>query len=207
MTDNDEILFKDEIPPLAPAQGAKDDGWKILIVDDEADVHTVTVYMLAGQEYRGHTFNFLHAYSGEEAKIVLAEHLDIAVILLDVVMETDDSGLRLVRYIREELCNYTVRIILRTGQPGKAPAAQVILDYDIDDYKEKTELTLEKMLVTLISALRSYSFITTIENNRSGLRRIIEASSDIFERQSLQKLGCGVLSQLTSILQLKKFRQ
>ena len=204
MTDNDEILFKDEIPPLAPAQGEEDGGWKILIVDDEADVHTVTVYMLAGQEYRGQKFNFLHAYSGEEAKIVLAEHPDIAVILLDVVMETDDSGLRLVRYIREELCNYTVRIILRTGQPGKAPAAKVILEYDIDDYKEKTELTLEKMLVTLISALRSYSFITTIENNRNGLRRIIEASSGIFERQSLQKLGCGVLSQLTSILQLKK---
>ena len=132
MTDNDEILFKDEIPPLAPAQGEEDGGWKILIVDDEADVHTVTVYMLAGQEYRGQKFNFLHAYSGEEAKIVLAEHPDIAVILLDVVMETDDSGLRLVRYIREELCNYTVRIILRTGQPGKAPAAQVILDYDIE---------------------------------------------------------------------------
>ena len=203
MTDNDEILFKDEVQPVASVSEAQE-GWKILIVDDEADVHSVTVYMLAGQEYRGRKFNFLHAYSGEEAKVVLMEHPDVAVILLDVVMETDDSGLRLVKYIRDELCNYEVRIILRTGQPGKAPAAQVILDYDIDDYKEKTELTLEKMLVTLISALRSYSFITTIENNRKGLRRIIEASSDIFERQSLQKLGCGVLSQLTSILQLKK---
>lgn len=203
MTDNDEILFKDEIAP-ATVSGEHGDGWKILIVDDEADVHSVTVYMLTGQKYRGRGFDFLHAYSGEEAKIVLAQHPDVAVILLDVVMETDDSGLRLVRYIREEVCNQEVRIILRTGQPGKAPAAQVILDYDIDDYKEKTELTLEKMLVTLISALRSYNFITTIENNRKGLRRIIEASSDIFERQSLQKLGCGVLSQLTSILQLKK---
>ncbi len=203
MTDNDEILFKDETAS-ASAPGEGDDGWKILIVDDEADVHNVTVYMLAGQKYRGRRFNFLHAYSGEEAKIVLAQHSDVAVILLDVVMETDDSGLKLVKYIREELCNYVVRIILRTGQPGKAPAAQVILDYDIDDYKEKTELTLEKMLVTLISALRSYRLITTIENNRTGLRRIIEASSGIFERQSLQQLGCGVLSQLTSILQLKR---
>ncbi len=203
MTDNDEILFKEEIqPPVSKFEA--EEGWKILIVDDEEDVHSVTVYMLSGQEYRGRAFTFLHAYSGEEAKIVLAEHPDVAVILLDVVMETDDSGLKLVKYVREEMCNYAVRIILRTGQPGKAPAAQVILHYDIDDYKEKTELTLEKMLVTIVSALRSYNFITTIENNRNGLRRIIEASSDIFERQSLQKLGCGVLSQLTSILQLKK---
>jgi response regulator RpfG family c-di-GMP phosphodiesterase len=204
MTDNDEILFKDEEAPARKAEAKEADPWKILIVDDEADVHSVTVYMLSGQSYRGRPFSFLHAYSGEEARIVLSGHPDVAVILLDVVMETDDSGLRLVRYIRDELRNMAVRIILRTGQPGKAPAAKVILEYDIDDYKEKTELTLEKMLVTIVSALRSYSFITTIESNRNGLKRIIEASSDIFERQSLQKLGCGVLSQLASILQLRK---
>ena len=202
MTDNDEILFKEEAPEPAPWAGEAP--WKILIVDDEADVHSVTVFMLSGQEYNGRAFSFLHAYSAGEAKDVLREHADIAVVLLDVVMETDDSGLQLVRHIREELENQAVRIILRTGQPGKAPAAKVILEYDIDDYKEKTELTLEKMLVTIVSALRSYSFITTIESNRNGLKRIIEASSDIFERQSLQKLGCGVLSQLTAILQLKR---
>jgi response regulator RpfG family c-di-GMP phosphodiesterase len=203
MTDSDDILFKDE-ETGSPAARAENFAWKILIVDDEADVHSVTTYMLAGQTFRGRPFDFLHAMNGEEARTLLAGHSDIAIILLDVVMETDDSGLKLVKYIRQTLQNLSVRIILRTGQPGKAPAAQVILDYDIDDYKEKTELTLEKMLVTIISALRCYSFITTIEENRQGLKRIIEASSDIFERQSLQKLGSGVLSQLTSILQLKK---
>lgn len=202
MIDSDDILFKDEGP--SPAAYLEETPWKILIVDDEADVHNVTTYMLAGQKYRNRPFQFLHAYSGIEARAVLSGEQDVAVILLDVVMETEDSGLKLVRFIREELGNPATRIILRTGQPGKAPAAQVILDYDIDDYKEKTELTLEKMLVTIISALRGYSFITTIETNRQGLKRIIEASSDIFERQSLQKLGSGVLAQLTSILQLKK---
>lgn len=201
MTDPDDILFKDESLPDSPSlSGAP---WKILIVDDEADVHNVTTFMLSGQRFQNRPLQFLHAYSGAEAKTILAQEQDIAIILLDVVMETDDSGLKLVHYIRHELQNLSVRIILRTGQPGKAPAAQVILDYDIDDYKEKTELTLEKMLVTIISALRSYSFITTIETNRQGLKRIIEASSDIFERQSLQKLSSGVLAQLTAILQLK----
>ncbi|GAB1409327.1 response regulator [Desulfovibrionales bacterium] len=198
----DEILFKDETPGAAlPADESR--AWKILIVDDEADVHNVTTFMLAGQRYQHRPFSFLHAYSGAEARALLSAEQDIAIILLDVVMETDDSGLQLVHFIRQELGNTAVRIILRTGQPGKAPAAQVILDYDIDDYKEKTELTLEKMLVTIISALRAYSFITTIEANRQGLKRIIEASSDIFERQSLQKLSSGVLAQLTALLQLK----
>jgi len=208
MIDSDEILFKDEPPeptrsPIAPVS-EKSEPWKILIVDDEADVHSVTTYMIKGTEYLGRRFQFLHAYSGREARQILEQHHDIAVILLDVVMETEDSGLHLVHFIREELQNRTVRIVLRTGQPGKAPAARVILEYDINDYKEKTELTLEKMLVTVISALRSYHFIITIENNRKGLKKIIEASSDIFERQSLQKLGSGVLGQLTSILQLRE---
>lgn len=204
MVDNDEILFKDEEPEAAAPEAEVEEPWKILVVDDEADVHSVTSYMLTGQEYHGRKFVFLHAYSAEEAKTVLAANPDVAVILLDVVMEADDSGLRLVRHIREDLRNLAVRIILRTGQPGKAPAAKVILEYDINDYKEKTELTLERMLVTIVSALRGYEFITTIENNRRGLKKIIEASSDIFERQSLQKLGCGVLSQLTAILRLRK---
>ena len=203
-TNDDDILFKDEEPAPATAIAETGAAWKILIVDDEADVHSVTSYMLAGQQFQNRSFNFLHAYNGAEARKILAVEEDIAIILLDVVMEADDSGLKLVRYIREELKNLATRIILRTGQPGKAPATKVILEYDIDDYKEKTELTLEKMLVTIISALRSYSFITTIEKNRQGLKRIIEASSDIFERQSLQKLGSGVLGQLASILQLKK---
>ncbi|MGE4560630.1 MAG: DUF3369 domain-containing protein, partial [Desulfobulbus sp.] len=207
MNGDDDILFKDESPePTGSSAIAADTAvpWKILIVDDEADVHSVTTYMIKGMDYLGRTFEFLHAYNGQQAREILEQHHDIAVILLDVVMETDDSGLRLVEYIRNELCNRTIRIVLRTGQPGKAPAAKVILEYDINDYKEKTELTLDKMLVTVVSALRSYNFITTIENNRKGLKKIIDASSDIFERQSLQKLGSGVLSQLTSILQLRE---
>ncbi len=206
MNDADEILFKDEPPepPRSPEDqtAAAGEPWKILIVDDEADVHSVTTFMIRGLDYLGRRFQFFHAYSGGEARRILAEQQDLAVVLLDVVMESDDSGLQLVHFIREELKNRSVRIVLRTGQPGKAPAAKVILEYDINDYKEKTELTLDKMLVTVISALRSYHFITTIENNRLGLKKIIEASADIFERQSLQKLGSGVLSQLTSILWL-----
>lgn len=208
MTDDDDIFFKDETSELTTSQASdaaeQQDRWKILIVDDEVDVHNVTTYMIKGINYQGRGFEFLHAYSGQEAKQILSEHHDIAVIFLDVVMESEDSGLQLVRYIREVLGNRTVRIVLRTGQPGKAPAAQVILDYDINDYKEKTELTLDKMLVTVISALRSYNFIITIENNRKGLKKIIDASSDIFERQSLQKLVSGVLGQLTDILYLHK---
>ena len=119
MADDDTLLFKDELPEpsrsVAVNTSEQRDRWKILIVDDEADVHSVTTYMIKGMDYQGRGFEFFHAYSGHEAKHILSEHHDIAVILLDVVMETDDSGLQLVRYIREVLGNRTVRIVLRTA--------------------------------------------------------------------------------------------
>ena len=206
MLESDEILFKNDLSEparnLNPQTAASGNPWKILIVDDEADVHSVTTYMIKGIDFMGRGFTFFHAYNSQEARDILREHQDMAVVLLDVVMESEDSGLQLVQYIRGELNNQAVRIVLRTGQPGRAPAAKVVLEYDINDYKEKTELTMDKMLVTVISALRSYHLISTLENNRRGLKKIVNASSDIFELQSLPKLSNGVLHQLISILQL-----
>merc|ERR1712173_306956 len=99
---------------------------------------------------------FHHAYSGEEAVKKLTEIPNISVVLLDVVMETDDAGLVTVKRIREELNNSQLRIILRTGQPGYAPEENIIREYDINDYKTKTELTRAKLVTSLVTALRSY---------------------------------------------------
>jgi response regulator RpfG family c-di-GMP phosphodiesterase len=199
----EDLLFLDDDDSgcNAPSEPA---AWKLLIVDDEAEVHNVTRLVLGGFHYRGRGLEFLSAYTGQEAKDMLAAHPDIAVILLDVVMEENDTGLKLVKYIREDLENRFVRIILRTGQPGQAPEERVIVEYDINDYKEKTELTAQKLLTTIVSALRTSSDIATIEANRLGLEKIIEASENIFELQSMEKFSTGVLSQLISILELNK---
>ncbi len=178
--------------------------WKVMIVDDDDEVHHITKLVLSGFSFGGRKLEFISAYSGEEARAILPGLSDLAVILLDVVMEGEDSGLRLVRHIREELRNPFVRIILRTGQPGRAPESKVIIDYDINDYKEKTELTAQKLSTSLVAAIRAYRDIMTIERNRNGLEKIIEASAHIFELQSLKKFASGVLEQLTGILNLDR---
>ncbi|MGL5270842.1 MAG: response regulator, partial [Selenomonadaceae bacterium] len=113
------------------------DVWRILIVDDEEQVHVVTRLVLQGFTFEGKGIELISAFSAAEARQILAQTEDIALVLLDVVMERDDAGLQLVRYIRETLGNKMIRIILRTGQPGAAPEANVIVDYDINDYREK----------------------------------------------------------------------
>ena len=193
-----------------PKTKTTNEKWKILIVDDENSVHTITKTVLGGTKFENKELEFLSSYSGIEAKEILQKHSDIALILLDVVMEEDDAGLNLAKYIREELNNYQVRIVLRTGQPGQAPEREVIEGYDINDYKEKTELTADKLFTTVISSIRNYRDLILIESkrkiieqNRIGLKQIIKSSANLFEIHSLKEFSHGVLVQLISILKIK----
>ncbi|MGB3691651.1 MAG: ATP-binding protein [Spirulinaceae cyanobacterium] len=145
------------------------DVWKVIIVDDDPEVHQATKLALKRFTFENKPLTFLSAYSGQVAKKLIFANPDTAFMLLDVVMETDNSGLEVVKYIRQQLKNELIRIILRTGQPGEAPEESVILDYDINDYKLKVDLTKKKLLTTTISALRSYRHLVTIENNRREL--------------------------------------
>ena len=154
--------------------------WQILIADDEDEVHQVTTVALADLVFKGRKLKFLHAHSGAEARAVLQSNRDVALILLDVVMEADDTGLRLVREIREELGNRRLRIVLRTGQPGQAPERDIVIQHDINDYKSKTELTRQKLMTCVISALRSFDDIVSLENFSADLeRQVVQRTRDL----------------------------
>lgn len=174
--------------------------WKIMIVDDEYEVHRITKLVLNRFEFEGKGLEFVSAYSAKEAKELLYIHSDVALVLLDVVMEEDDSGLQLVKFIREEVGNKLVRIVLRTGQPGQAPEDKVILNYDINDYKDKTELTSQKLFSEVVSSLRSYRDVSTIESNRLGLKKIINSYNYIFDIDSIKNFTRAVLNELAGIL-------
>lgn len=201
----DEVLFADEQPKPAevPSQefGIRAP-WKVLVVDDEEQIHTVTKMVLSNFSFRDQGLEFISAHSAEEARALMTKHPDIAVAFIDVVMETDTAGLDLVRYIRDELNNRHLRIVLRTGQPGQAPERKVIVGYDINDYKEKSELTAQKLFSTMVTALRSYRDIMTIETSRRGLEKIIEACSSLFRIRSMETFLSGILMQLGSLLEM-----
>ncbi len=198
MSDGELLVFADEQD--IESNSLHSHFWKVLIVDDEPDVHQVTKLVLSNTTFLGKKLDFYDCYSAAETREFLAKDDDIAMIFLDVVMEEEDSGLKLVKYIREELQNSLVRIVLRTGQPGQAPEEKVIIDFDINDYKSKTELTSERLFTTVISSLRSYRDLLTIDRNKRGLEKIIDASASIFEIHSLKQFVSGVLMQILSIL-------
>ena len=136
--------------------------WKILITDDELDVYQATTFALRNAEILGRRLAFFRSSTVKETLTTLKQHPDIAVVLLDVVMETPNAGLDLVPKIRDELKNSQVRIIIRTGQPNQAPEIEVVRDYDINDYRLKSELNHAKLYATLTTAIRAYSQITAL---------------------------------------------
>lgn len=180
------------------------DTFKIIIADDDDEIHRVTKVILKYFDFDNKNLSFIDTYSGKETREALLEHDDVAVLFLDVVMETDHAGLEVVKYLRDELGNHMTRIILRTGQPGEAPEEEVIKKYDINDYRLKTELTVKRLHTTLYAALRNYRDLMQLDSNKKGLEKIIRASSRLFEHNTLNEFLETILSELSTFNQESK---
>lgn len=174
--------------------------WKVAIVDDDEEVHKVTKLTLKGFEFEDRQVEFLHAYSGIEARKLFKQHDDIALVLLDVVMEDEHAGLEVVKFIRNELHNHFSRIVLRTGQPGSAPEEQVIREYDIDDYKSKTEFTKRNLNLLFYTNLRAYRDIHNIQRYQKGLKAVIDAMVNLAETEKVSDFAAALMQQLAIVL-------
>lgn len=199
--DSDLLPLLDEGDPSSGAADALP--WKVLIVDDDEDVHMATELSLRGLLVEGRGLAFLHAYSAAEAHESLVHNSDVAVMLLDVVMESEDAGLKLVRAVREELGRSAVRIILRTGQPGYAPELETIRNYDINDYRSKAELTRLRLFTSLMAAIRTYRQIIALQETRRGLEMVVRASTELSKLHGLQHFAEGVIVQLCALLDIR----
>ncbi|OVE78013.1 hypothetical protein BVX99_00915 [bacterium F16] len=177
VTDED-ILFAAE---TVEEKTVRTDGaWKILVVDDDDAVHQMTSLVLEGFRFNGHGLTFLNAHSYDVAEAILADHPDVAVILLDAVMP-GRSGLELVRHVREVTENSIITIIIRTGQSGKIPDTKVMMDFDVNLFAHKTDLDLDRLEMAITSGLRAY---VTARNLQIALRR----AKDEIQRRTLVEL-------------------
>lgn len=180
-TENKEWLIDDVAAgrAQAPAQESGEQPWRVLIVDDDVDVHVVTRLALRNVSFLGRPLQLLSAYSGKEAMDVMRTTEDIALVLLDVMMETDDAGLRVAKAIRGELNNHLIRVVLRTGQAGQSVENRVIVDYDINDYKSKTDLTTQKLFTTVIASLRAYGSLVATNKSQTALVASLNKFKDL----------------------------
>ncbi|MDM8557214.1 SpoIIE family protein phosphatase [Candidatus Parabeggiatoa sp. HSG14] len=188
--------------------------WKVMVVDDEPEIHDVIRFALDGFIFQEKALNLIFASSGEEAKSLLKKHPDTALIFLDVVMEKNDTGLQLVKYIRNTLQQFMVRIILHTGQPGEVPEESVIENYDINDYKLKSEMTQGKLLVAAMAGLRGYRDLLRLERNKIELselystveQKVVERTAQLAQANTQIKDANEEITALYEQLQSENLR-
>jgi CheY-like chemotaxis protein len=171
----------------------------ILLVDDEPDIHEVTKFTLKSVRHNGSRPKFLSAFSGKEAVELMRENPQVAVILLDVVMETAHAGLDACRMIRNEVKNPFVRIILRTGQPGSAPERDTIDNYDIDGYLSKAELTANRLFASSRSAIRTWYQLIELERHRRFLSVINDSTTSLNSYDDLSQTLNQILEAISSL--------
>ncbi len=170
--------------PDMPAEPAP---WKVLLVDDEPDVHGVSRLILSDLQFEGRGIVLLSAHSAAQARELLAREPGIALVLLDVVMETDDAGMALVQHIRETLHDHDMQIVLRTGQPGMAPENEIVRRYEVNGYVLKTEATAQRLQTIVIAALRGYRHTQALRKVRTAERPAPLSPATTLARETLRR--------------------
>lgn len=182
---SNELIFANKAKNVSTPKGC----WNVLVVDDEPDVHKITRMVLDDFTFEGKTLKFQHAYSGAEA-IEAVKKSNFALVLLDVVMEQKNSGLKVVEYIRNELKDLFTRIVLRTGQPGEAPEEKIIFEYEINDYLEKGDISSRRLKTVLVNSLRNYSMLLQQEESNKRQKELtatLEKTNYRLKKISLEK--------------------
>lgn len=174
--------------------------WRVLIVDSDPDVHAAFRLALEGHTLFGRPLVFLYARSGTQARNLLRSEQDLAVVVLDAVTDGTGAGLDLVDFIRYTAGLRNSRIVLRTGRPGQAPDLETLLRYDINDCRTKTELTPDRLLAIVVTAVRSYEQLCAIEANRRSLELMVRSSASLLEETNLHAFARGVITQLATLL-------
>lgn len=201
-----DFIFQDEDDDEVDnnvVQVKSDKFWRILVIDDDESVHQVTKLVLADAEIEYRNLDIVSAFSSKEAKEILLKDDSFCMAFVDVVMETDHAGLELVEWIRKDLKNQSIRLVLRTGQAGSAPEAKVIKEFDINDYKEKTDFTANKMVTTVYASIRAYRDIMTIQRSLDAFKKLIEATHDLLKINQLKSFGSAALNHLLSLMNVE----
>jgi len=197
------FIFQDEVETEKETNIKKEKFWRILVVDDDESVHQVTKLVLADAEIEHRKLDIVSAYSSEEAQEILLKDNSFCMAFVDVVMETDHAGLELVQWIRKIHKNQAIRLVLRTGQAGTAPEAKVIKEFDINDYKEKTDFTANKMITTVYASIRAYRDIMTIQRSLDAFKKLIEATHDLLKINQLKTFGSAALNHLLALMNVE----
>ena len=195
-------MFEFHQEPVEEGQPEGGAAFTVLSVDDDPAFQQSLRMALSDFRFNDSPLRLLTASSSSEAKEVMVANPDVSAILLDVVMESDDAGLQLVRAVREQLGNAEVRIVLITGQPGMAPMRKTLQQLDVSDYWLKTDLYRERLQGIVTGSLRTWSEIHALARAKRGLQHIVQMGDRLNGRRDPDEFSRQLLQELAALLEL-----
>ncbi|WMM24210.1 DUF3369 domain-containing protein [Tissierella sp. MB52-C2] len=174
--------------------------WNILIIDNDNFIHQIIKEMNKDLTFEGKSINFHSAYNTKEAIKILEKNKDIVLVLLEMFIEKEDSGLDLVKYIREDIEDEDIRILLMTEKNINGLEDNIILNYDINGYERKSELLCRKMSTVILSSIRSFKDIRVMRNNRKSMEKVVSSISNLYEKDTIGDFLISSLSHLSSLI-------
>lgn len=182
------------------AAGPSQKNWVVLSVEDNQPYQDVLESALQEVAFEGRKIELLRASSAASAATILSKRQDISLILLDIVMETDDAGFYLIDTIRNVIGDELVRIVVLTGQPGVKPHDKAINEYNISEYWNKTDLSADKLKSVVVSNLRTWQISQQLQIARRGLQMIVDASRSLTARQDTAEFAHTVLEEIARVI-------
>ncbi len=76
----------------------------------------------------------------------------------------------------------------------------MIRDYDINDYKAKTELTAQKLYTTTLTALRAYEHIMILERSKVGMEQVVTATKNVMDKLGFAAFTKAALEQIITLI-------
>ncbi|MEN3042676.1 MAG: response regulator [Fervidobacterium sp.] len=174
------------------------DKFLVLIADDSKTVHNQITNAIKNVTVENKPIELESVYSYQEFKNVY-EPNKYALVITDLVMETEDSGINVINHIRHTVNDTKTRIILMTANPEKVPQELLIRDCDINSYIEKKSMNDFSLKLTVISLLKAYKDIVAFEKAINSIEHVIQSSKEM----NLEELLIEVFFQVRSFLTLK----
>ncbi|ODN30332.1 HD domain-containing phosphohydrolase [Fervidobacterium thailandense] len=172
--------------------------FSIMVVDDSKTVRAEIRSILSKVQFEGEKLE-IHEAEGFEDFKTRYEPDKYALVLTDLVMEEEQSGIRVVNYIRHELGDAKTRIVLMTANPEKVPLELLENDCDVNYFLEKKTLSELSLKICVIAMLKAYKNVIAFEKALGALENIVESS----KARPLEETLIQTFFQIRSFLILK----
>ena len=164
----------------------------ILCIDDQTDFLEAISSLISRQGHR-----VLTASEGS-AGLALLRSEPVDLLLLDYFM----PGMT-AEDVLAQVWNPNLQVILLTGYASEKPPREMLERLNIQGYCDKSRGP-DELLLWVDVGLRASATVKALESSRSALRQILSAAIRPTERNPLQDVLAGLVSQASGILGLRR---